>query len=244
MNFLKIYLVLICFFSFIDLFGQSNESTKKVVDSLNKENSFTVDQNTAVIGSNPVSENTKNTKFYLDGQENEIGIRQFNDSVNTSRYSYFIRIVENKPTFTLFRNKESVFNYLNKKIPVQFIKSLNNENLYSSSRKQGLTYINFWASWCAACISEFDLVDSIRLKYPNVNFIGISPESDSLVRQFKLKHSLPFKVAKDGPNLTKVFENAYYPMHIVIDKTGVIKDIIPGLLQGPKLTKFLEALKE
>jgi thiol-disulfide isomerase/thioredoxin len=244
MNNLLKTLIVISYLTFSsNLYGQT-VGIKQKPDSVFRVESLTVDANTVIIGSSPVSEQTTNAKFHLPNASEPIGIKQFNDSVNTSRYSYQIRHIKQESVFTLIKNKESIFNYLGKKIPVETIETSKNRSLQFKKKNSNLTYINFWASWCGPCIEEFKLIDSIKSKHPNVTFIGIGAETDSIVNQVSSKHKMPFLVAKNGTSLTKTFENRYYPMHVVVDRNNIVKVIIPGLLEEPKLKMLLNALDE
>jgi thiol-disulfide isomerase/thioredoxin len=243
MNYLVKTVILVSVMSYSNLYGQDIEIKQKP-DSVFKAKSFTVDANTVIIGSNPVSELSTHVKFYLENGSGPIGIKQFNDSVNTSRYSFSMRHINKESVFTLLRNKESIFNYLGKKIPVETIVTSEDKSVHFNKKNKNLTYINFWASWCGSCIEEFKLIDSIRSRYPNVTFIGISADTDSIANQISVKHKMPFLLAKNGISLTQTFENKYYPMHVIVDRNNIVKVIIPGLLEAPKLRILLDALKE
>ncbi len=58
-------------------------------------------------------------------------------------------------------------------------------------------FLNFWASWCAPCISEMGSVAEIFSQYgADITFLAVSTDDLSTIRQFKEKHGFPFPFAQ------------------------------------------------
>ncbi len=69
-----------------------------------------------------------------------------------------------------------------------FNASLFNKNYYSSSN---LIVVNFWATWCKPCISEFDSLNLLKntFKQDSVFFLSLSMDRDTSKLQKFLKTS-------------------------------------------------------
>ena len=92
-----------------------------------------------------------------------------------------------------------------------------------------LVLINFWATWCGPCKSEFPAMNAAYEQCKDdVAVIAISTEpSDSMskVRDFKAANGLNFDMtsARDsGTSLAGMFNTAAIPVSIMVDRYGVI----------------------
>ena len=119
----------------------------------------------------------------------------------------------------------------NSKKPVPYHLSTNNLSLvnvrtkeHTNLKLQGITVINFWASWCKPCIEEETSLEEFSKRYNNVNFILLS--FDSLDAQIKIikekKWTLPAYFCSD----TNVISNPFIlPTTIFIKDSIVYKEV-------------------
>ena len=63
--------------------------------------------------------------------------------------------------------------------------------------------VNYWATWCAPCLKEFPLFDSIRKQYNGkIEFLMISDESLEKINQFAESKPYGFTYLKSEENLS------------------------------------------
>lgn len=105
-----------------------------------------------------------------------------------------------------------------------------------SSLKGKMSYIDFWASWCAPCIAEFPAMGQLKEKYrDSINFIFISLDKDfnfwaKNIQKFNLSDSKNYL----SPSNIFFFKGNKYnisaiPRYILLDKNGEIL-----MLNAPK----------
>lgn len=105
-----------------------------------------------------------------------------------------------------------------------------------SSLKGKMSYIDFWASWCAPCIAEFPAMGRLKEKYrDSINFIFISLDKDfnfwaKNIQKFNLSDSKNYL----SPSNIFFFKGNKYsistiPRYILLDKNGEIL-----MLNAPK----------
>jgi thiol-disulfide isomerase/thioredoxin len=104
--------------------------------------------------------------------------------------------------------------------------------------------VNFWATWCAPCRAEFPAFESKYRQYKDSQqliIVGIDAESDAgpaAAQQFVDELGATFPIWLDSNGTAEV---AYHvdalPTTIVIDRAGVIQDMVVG---GPMTVDYLE----
>lgn len=79
--------------------------------------------------------------------------------------------------------------------------------------------INFWASWCVACIQEMPELIKLKEKNPKVTFLAINAgESEAKIAKFLKRHSFPYRILMDqDKSYSKGIGVLELPQTIVID---------------------------
>jgi thiol-disulfide isomerase/thioredoxin len=112
--------------------------------------------------------------------------------------------------------------------------------------------VDFWATWCAPCISALPELEELSRKMAGRPFVllGVNTDADDLrLRAFLARHPEPWPQARDrAAKLAKeVYRLRGYPTYLVIDRDGKVVRKLEGWDPGaiPKsITPWVEqALK-
>jgi thiol-disulfide isomerase/thioredoxin len=87
-----------------------------------------------------------------------------------------------------------------------------------------VTVLDFWATWCPPCRAAMPNLDKLQKDNADLVIIGISDESESVVKSYLTKHKHAYAQATDG---TKTVSNALkiqgIPHVVVLSSDGVIR---------------------
>ncbi len=109
-------------------------------------------------------------------------------------------------------------------------------------------WLNFWGSWCPPCRSEFPEMQAAyaaELQPKGVNLLAISlDEPAEAAAGFAARNKGTFPILTD-PN--RSFTGAAYPIsnfptHILIDREGVVRDIILSPIDEPEIIRRAQTI--
>lgn len=132
-----------------------------------------------------------------------------------------------------FRFKQdSVFLFLDKKLPVFKLTDLKG-NAFSSAELMGKpTLINFWATYCAPCIAEMPQLSELKERYGSeMNFLALTENKcveDDLIN-FLIKHPFNYYILQNAEDYKRSIKVDAIPRNIFIDREGYIRYIQAGL---------------
>ena len=111
--------------------------------------------------------------------------------------------------------------------PVEIqLKDLYGNTVRMSDYRGKVVFINFWATWCAACVVEMPSMEKLHLRLKDKNFVMIAinvQESDTQVKAFFEKMKLSFSVLLDSSGeVASGFAVNALPTTFVLDKSGRI----------------------
>lgn len=97
-----------------------------------------------------------------------------------------------------------------------------------------ITVLDFWGTWCAACISEFPSLEAVYKDYPastKVRFLMVNPElagdTSEKIKLFLGRKPISLPIALDPGTpyfeLASKLHNEALPMLIIVDQQGHIK---------------------
>jgi Peroxiredoxin len=138
--------------------------------------------------------------------------------------------------------------YIGDKAPDFSLGSLaaKNVQLYRVIKANKVTLINFWGVWCPYCITEIPELVRFYNQYHQRQVeilavdVGDSPQE---VPAFTAKNRMAFPVLIDKDNVVNsLYQIRGFPTTIIIDRRGVIKDIIVGATNQANLAAKVEAV--
>ena len=128
------------------------------------------------------------------------------------------------------------------------LEGLDNKETYKvgGAREKALL-LNFWASWCDPCKMEAASLNKLSKNYKdqldvygvNVTKYDTAKEAKNFVETFKL--NFPIMMDEDGA-VYDLYKGMAFPTNVLIDKNGVIQEIILGILSEEELEKKVQAL--
>jgi thiol-disulfide isomerase/thioredoxin len=119
--------------------------------------------------------------------------------------------------------------------PQVVLKDIAGRTLRLSNYKGKVVLLNFWATWCSPCRAEMpDLVKWQReYRKRGLQVIGITypPEELAEVRKFVRSIKVNYPIALGGKQTKALFDKGEnLPITVVIDKKGMILEVVQGIL--------------
>ncbi len=125
----------------------------------------------------------------------------------------------------VFRNS-----LLNKPVNEFNLTDLNNKRWSSKELKGKVLVINFWFTSCKPCIQEMPHLNKLveENKNTGVVFLAPAPESESQIRKFLTKYSFDYSIIPSSIDFMTTMKIEKFPTHLVIDREGIIRQVLIG----------------
>lgn len=106
-------------------------------------------------------------------------------------------------------------------------------------------YLNFFASWCPPCNQEAPDINALQKEYANrgLAVVGVDiMENAAKTRQFVNAHRLVYPAVVDSGTLRAQYRVNGLPVHVFIDRSGVIRRISVGELTKPQMLAAIKSI--
>jgi len=122
-----------------------------------------------------------------------------------------------------------------KPAPELKLKDVEGRALRLSDYKGKVVLLNFWATWCAPCRAEMPDLIKWQRKYKSqgLQVIGVTypPEELAEVREFIKRVEVNYPVALGEEQTKAMFDKGEnLPVTVVIDKRGMVREVIQGII--------------
>lgn len=121
--------------------------------------------------------------------------------------------------------------------------SIPGPNLSSGFLRGKALYLNFFASWCPPCNSEAPAIDALARAYRarGLQVVGVDVlENARKAGEFRQRHALSYPVLVDDGTLRDRYEINGLPVHVFVDRSGVVRTIVVGQLSPQAMRADIE----
>lgn len=123
--------------------------------------------------------------------------------------------------------------------------SLPGPSLSLAALRGKAVYLNFFASWCPPCNAEAPAIDSIARDYAarGLRVVGVDVlENAHKAADFRNEHHLTYPVVVDGGTLRDQYAVNGLPVHVFIDRLGIVRRIVVGEMSPADMRSNAERL--
>jgi peroxiredoxin len=106
-------------------------------------------------------------------------------------------------------------------------------------------YLNFFATWCPPCNQEAPAIDALQHRYGSrgLQVVGVDVlENAGKAAQFRNQHHLSYPVVVDGGALRDQYDVNGLPVHVFIDRSGIVRKVVVGELSPPDMQANVERI--
>jgi cytochrome c biogenesis protein CcmG, thiol:disulfide interchange protein DsbE len=104
-------------------------------------------------------------------------------------------------------------------------------------------YLNFFATWCPPCNEEAPAIDSLARAYAGrgLQVVGVDVlENARKASAFRTEHRLVYPVVVDSGTLRDQYQVNGLPVHVFIDRGGIVRKIVVGELSPAAMRTNVE----
>lgn len=106
-------------------------------------------------------------------------------------------------------------------------------------------YLNFFATWCPPCVQEAPSIDALARAYAarGLRVVGVDVlESPRKVAFFRNRYHLSYSIVADTGVLRDQYEVNGLPVHVFIDRNGIVRKISVGQLSSLEMRANVQRL--
>lgn len=106
-------------------------------------------------------------------------------------------------------------------------------------------YLNFFATWCPPCNEEAPYINQFQKEFASqgLQIVGVDElENRSKAQQFVDKYKLVYPALVDNGTLQSQYRVNGLPVHVFIDRSGVIEKIVVGEMSKTQIVSDIRAI--
>lgn len=123
--------------------------------------------------------------------------------------------------------------------------SLPSGTLTLASLRGKAIYLNFFATWCPPCNEEAPQIDALARSYATrgLQVVGVDVlENARKATAFRTEHHLSYPVVVDSGTLRDQYEINGLPVHVFIDRGGIVRKVVVGELSPASMRADVESV--
>jgi peroxiredoxin len=110
--------------------------------------------------------------------------------------------------------------------------TIDGHSIDSTNLKGKVVLVDFWATWCPACVASIGDIQRFAKKYPADQVVVISISADNNEekwRKFVTDHKMDWaQVFDTGGEIARSFGVRAFPSYFIVDDEGVIQRVVVG----------------
>jgi cytochrome c biogenesis protein CcmG/thiol:disulfide interchange protein DsbE len=106
-------------------------------------------------------------------------------------------------------------------------------------------YLNFFATWCPPCNEEAPAINALQRQYAasGLQVVGVDVlESARKAALFRQEHHLLYPAVVDQGTLRDAYRVNGLPVHVFIDREGIVRNIVIGELSPGAMRADVERI--
>lgn len=106
-------------------------------------------------------------------------------------------------------------------------------------------YLNFFATWCPPCNEEAPDINALQKQYAGrgLQTVGVDElENAKKAAQFVRKYGLVYPTVVDDGTLQTQYSVNALPVHVFIDRSGVIRKIVAGEMSKKAIAADIQSI--
>jgi thiol-disulfide isomerase/thioredoxin len=104
-----------------------------------------------------------------------------------------------------------------------------------------VTVLDFWATWCNPCLASMPRLEKLARAHPDVAVLTINLDDPVRARALFDEHGYTVKLLADDGDVSQRYGVTSIPHTVIIDRSGVIRDVIRGT--GTDIAAAVDAVR-
>lgn len=118
-------------------------------------------------------------------------------------------------------------------------------SLSLKSLRGKVVYLNFFATWCPPCNEEAPQLEELQHRFGarGLQVVGVDVlENARKAEQFRQSHHLSYPAVVDDGTLRDQYNVNGLPVHVFIDRAGVVRNVVVGELSATEMRANVQRL--
>jgi thiol-disulfide isomerase/thioredoxin len=115
------------------------------------------------------------------------------------------------------------------------------DKLTLAAMRGKVTVLDFWATWCNPCLAAMPRLEKLARSHPDVAVLTINLDDPAGARALFTERGYTMKLLADDGDVSQRYGVTSIPHTVIIDRRGVIRDVIRGT--GTDIAAIVDAVR-